>query len=130
MHFDILVEDQSGKRALEILVPKIVGKGHTFEIHSYKGSGHIPKGMTSVTDARKRILLDQLPKLLRGYGHRNANYPAGYQSAVILVCDLDERCQKEFRKELLRVLDGCSPKPVTRFCIAVEEGEAWYLGDL
>lgn len=29
MHFEILVEDQSGKKALEILAPKIIGNEHT-----------------------------------------------------------------------------------------------------
>jgi hypothetical protein len=27
-------------------------------------------------------------------------------------------------------VDKCNPKPKTQFCIAIEEGEAWYLGDL
>jgi len=38
MHFEILVEDISGKTALEILIPKIIStEQHTFEIHPYKG---------------------------------------------------------------------------------------------
>ena len=28
------------------------------------------------------------------------------------------------------VLDGCHPKPEAHFCIAIEEGEAWFLGDI
>ena len=43
MHFEILVEDQSGKKALEIIVPKIVNDCDTFYIRSYKGIGHIQK---------------------------------------------------------------------------------------
>ena len=35
MHFEILVEDQSGKKALDILIPKIIGDDHTW-------SGFIP----------------------------------------------------------------------------------------
>ena len=49
---------------------------------------------------------------------------------MILVCDLDENCQRDFRQELCRILNACNPKPETRFCIAIEEGEAWFLGDL
>ena len=30
MHFEILVEDSSGKKALDILMPKILGDQHTF----------------------------------------------------------------------------------------------------
>ena len=45
MHFEILVEDQSGKKALEVLVPKIIGDAHTFRIHEYKGIGRIPRDL-------------------------------------------------------------------------------------
>lgn len=37
---------------------------------------------------------------------------------------------KEFRQDLNDLLLACHPRPPTRFCIAVEEGEAWLLGDL
>ena len=130
MHFEILVEDQSGKGMLDILVPKIIGDQHTFEVHPYKGIGHIPKNLASSTDARKRILLDQLPRLLRGYGKTFAGYSPNYPAAVIVVCDLDNKCLKAFRQELFAVLNACDPKPETRFCVAIEEGEAWLLGDI
>ncbi len=55
MHFEILIEDQSGKAMLDILLPKIIGKPHTFDVKSYKGVGSIPKKMTSAVDASKRI---------------------------------------------------------------------------
>ena len=129
MHFEILVEDQSGKRMLDILTPKIIGE-HTFKVHAYQGIGRIPRNLTSSTNARNRLLLDQLPRLLRGYGNTFANYSANYPAAVILVCDLDDKCLKAFREELFTVLDTCNPKPETRFCIAIEEGEAWLLGDI
>jgi hypothetical protein len=130
MHFEILVEDQSGKKALDILVPKIVGKRHTFKVHPYKGIGRIPRNMKDADDAGKRILLENLPKLLKGYGRTFSGYPDSYSAAVILICDLDKKCLKAFRQELLEILNQCDPKPQTRFCIAIEEGEAWLLGDL
>ena len=130
MHFEVLVEDQSGEKALKILMPKITGDQHTFCFHFYKGIGDIPPNLKSKTDVSKRILLDQLPRLLRGFGKTFASYPANYPAAVIVVCDLDDRCLKKFRQELLGVLNSCNPKPETRFCIAIEEGEAWLLGDI
>ena len=130
MHFEILVEDQSGKKMLESLIPKIIGDRHSFRIHGYQGIGRIPRNLSSGTDANRRQLLDQLPKLLGGYGRTFANDPATHPSTVIVVCDLDDKCLKSFRRELLEVLDACDPKPETRFCIAIEEGEAWLLGDL
>lgn len=131
MHFEILVEDQSGKKALDVLVPRIIGDGHTFIVHSYKGLGRIPKDIRDTDDAGKRVLLENLPKLLKGYGKTFADYSnKDYPAVVILVCDLDRKCLKTFRKELIGILNACNPKPETRFCIAIEEGEAWFLGDI
>jgi hypothetical protein len=130
MHFEILVEDQSGKKALDILVPRILGTEHTFKVHPYKGIGHIPKDLRGTADPSKRILLAQLPKLLKGYGNAFSNYPPGSPAAVILVCDLDDKCLKAFREELFMVLHACKRQPETRFCLAIEEGEAWFLGDI
>jgi len=129
MHFEILVEDISGKTALEILIPKIIStEQHTFNIHPYKGSGHIPTDLKSASDPKKRILLDQLPKIVQGWGKTLSGYP-DYSFVLIVICDLDKRCLSTFRRELLDLVDKCNPKPKTQFCIAIEEGEAWYLGD-
>lgn len=129
MHFEILVEDQSGKRALKILVPKIIGTKHTFTIRSYKGIGRIPKNLNEKKDPQKCYLLTQLPQLLEGFGNTFKVSPYKCGAAVIVVCDLDKKCLKAFRKELFSVLNNCNHKPITRFCIAIEEGEAWFLGD-
>jgi hypothetical protein len=126
MHFEILVEDQSGKVALDILIPKIIGDEHTFKVISYKGIGRIPSKMNNGAEASKRILLDNLPRLLTGYGKSWQ----GFEAVVIVVCDLDDKCLKIFRDELIELLNTCNPHPATRFCIAVEEGEAWFLGDI
>ena len=130
MHFEVLVEDLSGKRMLDILIPKIISNQHTYRVISYQGIGHIPKNLTSSTDASRRVLLNRLPSLLKGYGNTYANNPAKHSAAVIVVCDLDDRCLKMFRQELFAVLNTCIPRPETRFCIAIEEGKAWLLGDI
>lgn len=132
MHFDILVEDISGMRAIDILVPNIVdlSQGHSFTVHPYKGVGQIPKGMNSAVDASKRQLLNNLPKLLKGYGRTHTGYGSGYQAVIVVVVDLDDKCMHEFRNELLSIWDACDPKPNVKFCFAVEEGEAWFLGDI
>ncbi|MBW4692796.1 MAG: DUF4276 family protein [Lyngbya sp. HA4199-MV5] len=130
MHFEIVTEDASGKIALEILVPKIIdAEYHTFRIHSYRGIGRIPKDLKPTSDPKKRILLDQLPRLVKGHGKTFAATP-DYPAALIVICDLDNRCLSAFRKELIDCVNICNPKPETHFCIAIEEGEAWYLGDL
>ena len=127
MHFEILVEDLSGKKALDILIQKIVSAHHTFNIHPYRGIGHIPKNLNNPTNANTNLLLDRLPMQLRAYGKSYAN---DLTKVVIVVCDLDNNCLKTFRQELFRVLNSCNPKPETRFCIAIEEGEAWLIGDI
>jgi hypothetical protein len=127
LHIEILVEDSSGKKALEVLVPKILGsREYTHRIHSYKGIGHIPKNLKHDRSLRNRLLLDNLPKLLRGYGKSLSGAP----HKVIVVCDLDDRNHADFVRELEAILSNCEPRPEARFCLAIEEGEAWFLGDL
>ncbi|MBP7901494.1 MAG: hypothetical protein KA015_01630 [Spirochaetes bacterium] len=130
MHFEILVEDQSGKKMLDCLIPKIIGEEHSFRVLSYKGIGNLPKNMKNPKEASNRILLENLPKALRGFGKTYAAQGDNFKSAVIVVCDLDDKCLKQFRQQLIGLLDKCEPKPEARFCIAVEEGEAWLLGDI
>nr|VFK62083.1 MAG: protein of unknown function (DUF4276) [Candidatus Kentron sp. UNK]VFK70368.1 MAG: protein of unknown function (DUF4276) [Candidatus Kentron sp. UNK] len=127
MRFEILVEDKSGKRMLQILLPKILGGGHEWRIFSYRGVGRIPKGLAGKPDLRKRLLLNDLPMRLRGYG--KAFRESREAAVVIVVCDLDKRDREGFLAELRAVLVGCDPAPETRFCLAIEEGEAWLLGD-
>ena len=124
MHFEFLTEDQSSARSMEILIPKLLGNGITFRIHPYKGIGRIPKGLSPKSDACKRILLDQLPKILSGYGKNP------HCGIVVVVCDLDDKNKQAFLSELNDILDACKSKPETLFCLAIEEFEAWYLGDL
>lgn len=127
MHFEILIEDRSGKKALDVLIPKIIKTQHTFKVRYYQGRGHIPKNLNNPTNAKIRLLLDRLPKQLSVYGKKYANDPT---KVVVVVCDLDHNCLKSFRQELYTVLNACNPRPETRFCIAIEEGEAWLLGDI
>jgi len=126
MHIEFLVEDSSGAALLEVIIPKIIcdlNNPHTWRIHKYKGAGKIPKGLTSATDAQKRILLDQLPSRLIGYG----NTPG--IDAVVVVVDTDRRNCSEFLGELQTILMQCNPRPNTLFRLAIEEIESWYLGD-
>jgi len=129
MHFEVLVEDKSGKKMLDILFPKIIGD-NTFKVIAYKGIGHIPKNLKQKADPSKRIFLNNLPRLLRGYGNTFQAYGESYPAAVIVICDLDNKNLDEFKKELNEILNNCYPKPETRFCFSIEEGEAWFLGDI
>lgn len=128
MHFEILVEDRSGKTFLETIMPRIINESHSFRVIAYSGIGHLPKNERSIKDLRTKMLLNNLPQLLEGYGK---TYSGSYNKAsIIVVCDLDDRCLKSFKDELLSILNRCNPKPLAFFCIVIEEGEAWLLGDL
>jgi len=126
MHFQIFIEDISGKNLLEILVPKIISVSkNSYQITSYKGIGDIPKNLHKEPDPRKKLLLNKLPKILNAYG----KWAMPKDLTVIVVVDCDRRECKSFKQELLNVLGACNPKPAAFFRIAMEEMEAWLLGD-
>ena len=126
MHIEILVEDSSGEMLLQVLLPQLLGpqgEPHTWRLHAYKGIGRIPQDLGKKADPAKRILLDQLPRLLRGYGRTPGI------DAVVVVLDTDKRDCAAFLAELKAAADACNPVPTTLFRLAIEEIEAWYLGD-
>ena len=127
MHFEILIEDQSGKKLLDNLIPKIIGKNDTFKVNAYRGIGHLPakSDLSHINNIRTQTLLNNLPRLINGY----ANSWQTYKAVLFIVCDLDDKCLVEFKNQLMAVWESCENKPTTRFCIAIEEGEAWLLGD-
>jgi len=88
MHIEFLVEDSSGEKLLAQLLPRILGEqgaSHTWRLKAYKGIGRIPQGLTAKADPAKRMLLDQLPRLLQGYGKTPGI------DAVVVVLDTDRR---------------------------------------
>ena len=126
MHIEVLVEDSSGEKLLAQLLPQIWGEQgapHTWRLKAYKGIGRIPNGLAAKADPAKRILLDQLPRLLQGYGKTLGI------DAVVVVLDTDRRDCKDFLRELKALAGGCHPAPRTVLRLAIEETEAWYLGD-
>ena len=127
-HFEILVEDTSGKQMLEILFMNefgISGQKITYRIISYKGIGRLPKNLKVSDDPAKRQLLTQLPRLLEGYGKSFIGFPA----YIIVIIDNDKHDCKKLKNELCQTAELCYPKPNVFFRIAVEEIESWYLGD-
>jgi hypothetical protein len=128
MHFEVLVEDQSGAVTVDIILRKILGPNnqtYTYKIHPYKGIGRLPANLIGQTDPEKRILLDRLPKILRGY----ANSLQHIDAAVLVVVDLDRRDCLQFKQELVNLSGQCCPQLSVLFRIAIEEIEAWLLGD-
>ena len=112
MHFRVLVEDQSGSIALRHILKKILGENgavHSWRIHPHKGISQLLKDLPSTLRALGRSLDDS--------------------SSVLVVVDSDDKDCMKFKQDLLDVLNSCNPRPRTLFRIAIEEGEAWLLGD-
>jgi hypothetical protein len=126
MHIEVLTEDSSTQRLLEHLAPKLIGphgEPHTWRLHAYRGIGRIPPGLSATSDPSRRILLDQLPRLLRGY----VKTPG--IDAVVVVLDADDRDCRTFLSELRALAASCDASHLVLFRLAIEETEAWYLGD-
>ena len=126
MHFEVLVEDSSGARLIEILLPKILGEqhsSHSWRVHPYKGIGRIPAGLHSATDPAKRVLLDQLPRILRGMGKTSGI------DVILVIVDSDNRDCRAFLAELKKLSEDCGVGNKTLFRMAIEEIESWYFGD-
>lgn len=126
MHLEVLVEDSSGAKLIETVLPAVIGgwgDPHTWRVHPYKGIGRLPPGMSLQSDPAKRALLDQLPRLLAGYGKTPGI------DAVVVVLDSDRRGCKALLDELKGLLSHCRPAPNALFRLAIEEMEAWLLGD-
>ena len=71
MHFEILVEGQSERTALEPLMVKILGlygQPHTWRIHKHRGIGKIPTNPLDRPNSKDPTLLHNLPAKLRAYG--------------------------------------------------------------
>ena len=126
MHIEVLVEDASGKTFLDIMMPRLLGElgdPHTWRVIAYKGVGHVPKGLKPGSDAAHRVLLDRLPALLRGYDKTPGI------DAVVVVLDVDRRDCVSFLAELRDLAARCQLKSMPLYRLAIEELEAWYLGD-
>jgi hypothetical protein len=97
-------------------VPKII---------KHRGKGRLPGDPYRLPDVRREGLLDQLPAKLRAYG-RTLDPST---DRVLVFLDLDQDACLDLKGRLLRVLESCNPRPVVLFRIAIEEMEAFYLGD-
>lgn len=120
MHVEFLLEEPSAKAALDVLLPRLLPTGSTFDCLPHRG---------------KTDLLARLPGRLRTYARR---LPAEPHLRVVVLMDADTNCRA--RKQELEQLvaaaglltktsapNGQAFQVLTR--LAVTELEAWFLGD-
>lgn len=126
MHFQFLIEDQSSTALIEILMKKIsLNRDNvTFNCKSFKGiGGYIRKNIAKEIKSGK--LLNDLPQYMRGLDKSLKDFPA----VIFVVVDNDDRDTKVFLDELEQIAEINRITVDHVFCIAVEEVEAWLLGD-
>jgi hypothetical protein len=129
MHFEFLIEDNSGKILLDKILPKIFPSEHTWKLHSYKGAGHLPKS-TSNKSPQNRMLLANLPKLISGYGNTfPKNNLKTHNTSIVIILDSDNNLPKKMFNDIEKLISNCKTKPDTNVFLATEEFEAWLLGD-
>ena len=126
MHFQFLVEDQSSAALIEIVMQRIslVNKNITFNCKPFKGIGGFTKKNT-VKETKSGKLLNDLATYLRGFNKSFQNIPA----AIIVVLDNDQHETEVFLAQLKQLAYQNMITVDHVFCIAVEEVEAWLLGD-
>lgn len=120
----MLVEGSSEKAFLDRWLPRFLPQ-HAFTIIQHRGKGRLPAQPDTHPDVRREGLLDQLPAKLRAYGR----VLDSSTDRVLVLVDLDDDSCLDLKRRLLDVLEACDPKPLVLFRIAIEETEAFYLGD-
>jgi hypothetical protein len=125
MKLHVLVEGDSEEALLNRWLPRFLPPGHSFVVIRHRGKGKLSRDAMKVPDIRREGLLDQLPAKLRAYG-RSLN-PA--TDRVLVLVDADDDPCSDLKRRLLENLEQCDPRPVVLFRLAIEETEAFYLGD-
>lgn len=128
MRLHILVEGPSEEAFLRQWLPRFLKSDHSFKIIVHRGKGKLPVDPNQPMKPLQQGLLDQLPAKLRAYGH---SLDSSTDRVLVLV-DQDDSdggdCRK-FKARLVKLLRQIVPSPECLFRIAVEETEAFFLGD-
>ncbi len=126
MHIQFLIEDMSGEVLIRHVMGKLlIGNGSvTYDCKAFKGIGGFKKNIAA-TNVKTNKLLNDLGIYLKGFEKSLQNIEA----SIVIVLDNDQRNIDEFRDELHRRALWAMISIDHVFCIAVEEMEAWLLGD-
>ncbi len=129
VYLEFLVEDKSGEKLLRHILEKYQ-KSHDrliYNINSFKGIGRLPLKGGKVQNIKTRQLLTDLPSYLRGFNKSLSSLPG--RKAIVVVVDNDNNECKEFKNELTDLAMSLGLETCIVFCLAIEEMEAWLLGD-
>ena len=126
MHIQFMIEDSSSAALTEVLMEKLKDSVSllTYDVKYFHGIGGFTRKNT-VKEIKTGKLLNDLATYLRGF----SKSLQGIQAAIFVIVDNDDRDTAEFRLALEEVAVKNHIAVDRVFCIAVEEVEAWLLGD-
>jgi len=129
IYIELLVEDESGKILIEEIMRKFKGDREdlTYKINGFKGIGRIPKKINKVQGVKSFRLLNDLPIYLKGISNSLKNMPC--QKAIFVILDNDDENCAELKEKLVVLCNTLDLSVKVFICIAIEEMEAWLLGD-
>ncbi|MDI9497120.1 MAG: DUF4276 family protein [Bacillota bacterium] len=128
-HLEILIEDRSGAKLLEGLLEPVLSERPlpwTWALRPHRGIGRLPRDWRQRPAPLAAGLLDLLPAKLRVYERQAARRP---DFILLIVLDADREPPEERFRELQTLVHHCTERLSSVVAIAVEEMEAWILGD-
>ncbi|WLT30643.1 DUF4276 family protein [Geothrix sp. PMB-07] len=125
MKVHVLVEGKSDKAFIDGWAPRAF-RGHSFQTHAHQGKGTLPRDPSAPPLPRRQGLLDLLPAKLRAF----AAVASENDHAVLVLVDADDENCEILKQNLVEISNSQAPSLNVVFRIAVEESEAFYLGDL
>ncbi len=131
LRIEALVEDLSGTYLLRSLLRNYfrqrAGDRVPFELYlrPHRGIGKLPADLSYRPNRHHYGLLNLLPAKLRAY--ENALDPD--RSLLIIVLDADDKDPEELKYRIERLSRRFAPSLLHVIAIAVEELEAWLMGD-
>lgn len=130
MHFQFLIEDPSGEALVKLLMEKVQKEypAITMDFKGFHGIGKLPRNGGTVKEIKTGKLLTDLAIYLDGFNKSFMKMP-NYPVVVFVIIDNDDNDPYEFRKELEQVAQAKNITIDHVFCLAIEEMEAWLLGD-
>ena len=128
-YIEFLIEDKSGAILVEHIMKKYREDRSDLEysIHGFKGIGKIPQKITNIGQIKTHRLLTDLPMYLKGMDSRMRNMLG--KKAIFVILDSDDDDCAELKRNMVQMYEALKISIPVFFCIAIEEMEAWLLGD-
>lgn len=111
MHLEVLVEELSMKKTLDILIPKIIGNQHSLNVYNFRS---------------KQDLLKKLEQRLKAY----AKFRHNWEFRILVLVDEDRQDCMKLKQYMVDTANVCGVGDITLNRIIVEELESWFFGDI